>query len=229
MARRLLTALVLWLLTAAALVWAAPSPHTVFAAAGDPQRWIGLHGVDAAIVTVAVAVCWLLLGWLALGLLIGLAAQLPGAAGRTADVLAAVVLPRAIRQAVALTLGVGLATAGASAAAADPAPAGVTSVAASVDWPVRPPAQPPSVPSPPEMPPPARGGPPGFGDPINTAVVVASGDSLWMIAAARLGADATPGQIADDVADWYQVNRDVIGPDPDLIHPGQRLVPPTTS
>lgn len=57
-------------------------------------------------------------------------------------------------------------------------------------------------------------------------VVVLAGDTLWSIAAEHLG----PG--VDDVAidtawhAWYATNRDVIGDDPDLILPGQRLRPP---
>jgi nucleoid-associated protein YgaU len=59
-------------------------------------------------------------------------------------------------------------------------------------------------------------------------VVVRPGDSLWTIA----GADLPPGASdADVAAHWrriYRLNRDVVGPDPDLIHPGQRLeLPPT--
>ncbi|WP_205471186.1 LysM peptidoglycan-binding domain-containing protein [Nocardioides sp. SYSU D00038] len=57
-------------------------------------------------------------------------------------------------------------------------------------------------------------------------VVVAPGDSLWAITARRL----PPG--ADDAAitrGWHRLherNRGVVGPDPDLILPGQRLALP---
>ena len=66
-------------------------------------------------------------------------------------------------------------------------------------------------------------------------VVVAPGDCLWSIAAATLAApaDDAADHAADHGADdaqvtrrWqavYRLNRDLIGPDPDLIHPGQRL------
>jgi nucleoid-associated protein YgaU len=56
--------------------------------------------------------------------------------------------------------------------------------------------------------------------------VVRRGDTLWDIAAARLGPGATPAQIAAAWPRWYAVNRHVIGPDPAVIVPGQRLVPP---
>lgn len=55
------------------------------------------------------------------------------------------------------------------------------------------------------------------------AVVVHRGDTLWSIAARRLGAGASDAEIAADWPRWYAANRHVIGPDPDLILPGQRL------
>jgi len=57
-------------------------------------------------------------------------------------------------------------------------------------------------------------------------VVVRRGDSLWGIAARQLGADARPAAIAAQWPRWYAANRHVIGADPDVIHPGQRLRPP---
>lgn len=63
--------------------------------------------------------------------------------------------------------------------------------------------------------------------PVTSArvVTVRAGDSLWSIVRARLP-DAADVEIADAVRRWHAANRDVIGSDPDLIHPGQRLVPP---
>ena len=60
-------------------------------------------------------------------------------------------------------------------------------------------------------------------------VVVAPGDTLWEIAARYLGPNATDEQIAAEWPRWWAANRDVIGPDPNLILPGQRLVPPPGS
>jgi LysM domain-containing protein len=54
-------------------------------------------------------------------------------------------------------------------------------------------------------------------------VVVRAGDSLWALAARSLPAGADDAAVA---ARWHRVyerNRDRIGPDPDLIHPGQPL------
>lgn len=61
------------------------------------------------------------------------------------------------------------------------------------------------------------------GAPETEQVLVRPGDTLWGLAAARL--PATAGDAAVDAA-WrrlYRANRAEIGPDPDLIHPGQRL------
>src|SRR5699024_10288502 len=59
-----------------------------------------------------------------------------------------------------------------------------------------------------------------------TAVVVETGDSLWSIAADRAGPQDDPSQVAAAVQRWYATNASTIGPDPDLIHPGQQLIPP---
>ena len=64
-------------------------------------------------------------------------------------------------------------------------------------------------------------GPPNGGD-----VSVARGDSLWLIAAHRLGPNATDHQIAAEWPLWYAANRQVIGADPDLLIPGQHLAAP---
>ncbi len=74
------------------------------------------------------------------------------------------------------------------------------------------------------------------GHPLRTATrVVQHGDTLWGLAAAELGPDATDSAIAARWPQWYATNRALIGPDPDLLYPGQVLripapthpVPPT--
>jgi len=76
---------------------------------------------------------------------------------------------------------------------------------------------------------PSAGSDPVLG-PVRTttdgAAVVRRGDSLWSIAARHLPAGATDHEIAAAWPRWYAANRTVIGPDPDLLRPGQRLVPP---
>ena len=59
-----------------------------------------------------------------------------------------------------------------------------------------------------------------------TTVVVSAGDTLWEIAAQQLGPHSS---VEETAAAWpaiYSLNRDLIGPDPDVIEPGQRLVLP---
>ena len=58
-------------------------------------------------------------------------------------------------------------------------------------------------------------------------VVVRRGDTLWDISARHLGPQATAQDVAESWPRWYAANRDVIGEDPHLIRPGQRLVAPT--
>ncbi|HUS20423.1 MAG TPA: LysM domain-containing protein [Aeromicrobium sp.] len=56
--------------------------------------------------------------------------------------------------------------------------------------------------------------------------VVAAGESLWAISARALPPEAGPADVAHEAAAWYQRNRALIGPDPNLIHPGQVLLAP---
>jgi len=68
---------------------------------------------------------------------------------------------------------------------------------------------------------PIIGAPPTpLGDPT---VTVRPGDTLWGLAAAALPDDASAAHIAEATRAWHRLNHDVIGPDPDLILPGQVL------
>ena len=77
--------------------------------------------------------------------------------------------------------------------------------------------------------PPAAGGTRSAPPPPSQAVRVRvrQGDSLWLIAARRLGADPSQADIAAEWPRWYAANREVIGADPGLILPGQVLVEPS--
>jgi nucleoid-associated protein YgaU len=57
----------------------------------------------------------------------------------------------------------------------------------------------------------------------DSEVVVHRGDSLWSIAARHLGSRASDAEIAHAWPQWFHLNRDVIGNDPDVILPGQVL------
>ncbi|MDR6176708.1 hypothetical protein QE364_001420 [Nocardioides zeae] len=65
-------------------------------------------------------------------------------------------------------------------------------------------------------------GPAAGGAPRPHHVVVA-GDDLWSVAVAHLPAGADDAAVLDATLALHRANADVLGPDPDLIHPGQRL------
>jgi hypothetical protein len=55
---------------------------------------------------------------------------------------------------------------------------------------------------------------------------VEHGDSLWTVAAGRLGPGASNAAIAAEAHRWYAANRDTIGPDPDRLLTGTTLRAP---
>ena len=59
--------------------------------------------------------------------------------------------------------------------------------------------------------------------------IVVPGDCLWTIAAHRLPATATAADVDREWRRIYEANRAVVGPDPGLIRPGQRLAFPPLS
>jgi nucleoid-associated protein YgaU len=60
-------------------------------------------------------------------------------------------------------------------------------------------------------------------------VTVRPGDSLWLIAAHRLGPNASTAEIAAEWPRWYAANQAQIGPDPGELVPGQQLTAPATT
>ncbi len=62
--------------------------------------------------------------------------------------------------------------------------------------------------------------------PVRTVVVVHPGDSLWSIARRTLPSSASDAVVSRRVARLYADNRRILGPDPDLIFPGQTLLLP---
>lgn len=59
-------------------------------------------------------------------------------------------------------------------------------------------------------------------------VEIRPGDTLWGLAARSLGPDASDAQIAAEWPRWYAANASTIGPDPDVLLPGQMLVVPSS-
>src|SRR5215208_632335 len=56
-----------------------------------------------------------------------------------------------------------------------------------------------------------------------TRLVVEPGDSLWSISEEHIGPGATPEQITYEVERIFELNRDQIGENPNLIFPGQEF------
>jgi hypothetical protein len=171
-----------------------------------PNTLVRLGGNDfgAALEALAVLLLTAACTWAAL---VGSLALVAARATWAAALLRAVA-PRAVRHAVlGGAVGAGLLVPGvASATSVDglPYPDRPTGGTAQVDRPVVR-ARPPVAPAP---------------------HVVRPGETLWSIAADRLPARAGSADVARAVARWHAANRDVVD-DPDLIHPGQRLRPPT--
>jgi hypothetical protein len=75
---------------------------------------------------------------------------------------------------------------------------------------------------------PTDGAPVRYTDLASGQHVVLRGESLWSIAAAELGPGASEAAIAARWPQWYAANRALIGPDPDLLLPGQVLQAPAS-
>lgn len=62
--------------------------------------------------------------------------------------------------------------------------------------------------------------------PSKGTVTVSTGDSLWSIARAALGPQATDAQVQQAWPAIYQANRSTIGTNPSIIRPGAVLTWP---
>jgi nucleoid-associated protein YgaU len=186
--------------------------------------------------------------WLAVGIVATLMVGLPGLPGRLAAGISTALLPAVIRRAVASAAGVGVMLAPIAADARTPDPGTHTTVtvcplptpAATAATPALPTT--PTTPVPPTTLPapmwPLSASPSGLAgnSTSNSAsnpatgsihVNVNPGDSLWEIAAERLGPTASSADVARAWRRIYALNHDVIGGDPSSIRPGQSLSVPT--
>ncbi len=239
--RRLLGTTAAMTAAAAGLSAVTPELAGVADAGLDLQRAVDTAGPETVLLAGVAALAWAVWLWGALGLTLTAFSALPGAAGTLARALTRCVLPADARRAAALALGVGLVTGGPLLAGCTPAsgalPRAVAVVSAEVpvpsapepvaDWPAMPspepgPGRPTSAPVVPDWPAPAAG-----------EHVVLRGECLWDVAtgdlARRTGRTPTDGEVAAAVDAWWQANAAVIGPDPDLLLPGQVLRPPPAS
>jgi len=213
----------------AALLLVASAGSLLIPALWQPATSSGAPGDPTGLVVVAAAwLAWALTIYLAIGTAVAAATHLvdaPAAVCRLA--------PRSLRRVVEVAVGassaVAVCLAPAVAYADAPAPGPVTS-ASPLDWPGLAPvsttssatsARPAAVATPqPHHSPTQRRPQPA------ARLVVRPGDSLWSVTARQLGPRATPARVAATWPRLYAANRRAIGPDPNLIHPGQQLVPP---
>lgn len=178
-------------------------------------RWVAQAGPDAVLATLAGAALWCTGVWILAGLVFTCLATLPGSVGRAGARLSRWMLPTAVRVALAGTAGVGVVI-------SPWALHGTTSVAASPASSLPAPSWPTNDPLPPPVWPLSGRAARAVGE-----VVVRPGDSLWCIAARALAPRASAARIAASWPRWYAANRAVIGPDPNLIRPGEHLTAPT--
>ena len=201
--------------TAAVLGGLTPGVRHMGAALLSAQATVDGSGADALVLAGAGLAAWLVWAWGALGLALTALSAVPGALGGLAQVLLGGVLPSSARRAAALALGLGLGLGAPLPVSASPLVA--LPIAAVVpDRPGAPPAS-------------GAASVPDWPDRSPAAHTVVPGDCLWDIAAARLAASDGPPSNAETAAavqGWWSVNRTVIGPDPDLLFPGQVLDPP---
>ena len=236
--RRLLTTTAAMAAVAWALALLTPSLADMTGDVLDAQRTADSAGPEALVLAGAGLAAWGAWAWGALGLLLTAVSALPGAFGQAAATLTGVVLPRSARRGAALALGIGLGITGpvagttlvvvtAPAAAAETTstpvpdwPGALPGTGALPDWPGGPGAATAPVPVLPDWP-----APPAAGE-----HVVVRGDCLWDIAAAhladQLGRTASAAETARATSAWWSANAAVIGPDPDVLLPGQVLRPP---
>jgi nucleoid-associated protein YgaU len=206
-----------------------------YAVSAGRDAAVGVVDVSRGVELITVAGAGLVATWLALLLLLGAGAALPGSCLAPARTVAARLAPRAapriataLLAAAAVLAPVGSAHAHTAAVAPG---AAVAAVPAALDRqmgaaePVAPdPGWLPTGPRP--APDRATVGPVARPSARDDSVVVRPGDTLWGIAARQLGTGADAATVAATWPLWFEANRGAIGPDPDLILPGTRLRPP---
>jgi hypothetical protein len=234
--RRLVATSTAMALIAGALSVLTPDLSSMAGSLASAQRTADTAGPDVLVTSVTGLLAWAVWAWGALGLALTAASALPGVLGGTARLALQVVLPAGARRSAALALGLGLGVAGpllGTATLLTPTPAAAdtwtpSTAGTGLDWPVAPTAWPV-----PDWPATTQLGPapdwPAAAPAEGTHVVV-RGECLWHIASDHLlaqhGRTPTDAEVAAATHAWWQANADVIGPDPDLLLPGQVLTPP---
>ncbi len=220
------------------------------------QRRAATSVADTAMLLVSALGVWLLLLWLSVATLAAVLGRAPGAAGRLARRALRRITPSAARNVLLTVVGAAVLTGVTACGTAEPVSRAGGRIAVEgsairpqagafesidIDWPsTRQPAgvavaghtptTPATQPLTPARPPVGIDWPTARAEPgaaVGTdGIVVHRGDSLWSIAARHLPGDADPAQVERLWHQWYLTNRAVIGDDPNLILPGQILLPP---
>jgi hypothetical protein len=232
--RRLVVTVAAMAAIAAALAALTPPFAELTGSLTAAQRTVDTQGADVLIASTAGLLAWAVWAWGVLGLALTAASALPGVAGGAARLALQVALPAGARRGAALLLGLGLGVAGPLLASAVPQFAPTASAAAAAervpDWPAPGPAATPVPDWPTGAAPTAEAPAAPTTAPAADSRVVVRGDCLWHIAAdsllGQLGRLPSDGEVAAAVQAWWSANADVIGPDPDLLVPGQVLRPP---
>lgn len=209
------------------LLLAAPSPAAALRQLGEPAPG---DEVTAPLLALVSLVAWSLASWLGVVVALTAGAALPGHTGRLTRAVGRRIAPTAVRRVVAVALGMsavaGVVGAPPAAAApgfvsllAAPSPDWAAAASPDLDWVGLEPAG--AAIAPTGIPTPAP-------DPVG--VVVQPGDSLWSIAAddltRSLGRPPSEADVARAWPAWWTANREAVGADPDLVHPGLQLSPP---
>lgn len=216
-------------------------------------RQPGPASFDEAVVLVVLAACALIGAWLVVVTAIALAAHLPGRCGETSRRWAHAWAPAAVRRIAAVLVGAAIGgslvsgTAVGEGAVPERVPGFVVTLHPGAATVAPPPVAAPAVAPPPAVPAPVAAGPgwtpsrpAGAAAPVTrlvtsgsvphaSDVVVRRGDTLWDLARRHLGPGASDAEVAAAWPHWYAANRHVIGPDPDLLLPGQVLRAPESS
>jgi hypothetical protein len=229
----------------AAVLGAAWSLVTALRDMAGLVRSPGRASLEEVVIAASAAAALLLLLWVSVGLLAAVLATLPGPLGLTSRVMRDAIAPQAVRRWAGVLLGVAvMSSCGPGGAVASeigsvrtldgevsssaPAPLWAEPTPAAGDTTLAP-----TAPAPEWTPPAVRPLPPVTltaprpSTRGETEVTVRRGDTLWDLAAAYLPPEATDAEIATACRRWHTANRNVIGPDPDLILPGQVLTVPT--
>jgi nucleoid-associated protein YgaU len=201
----------------------------LIAAVSGPPTAAGLHSDEplAPLLGVVALLAWVCAGWLLLVLLLAAAAR---TGSRLAQVAVGQLAPAALRSLLGIAVGTAVAVAvtpgSASADWSPPSPPPSPALELDLDW-GQPVATATARPAPTPHPSPVTR-PPAPTHDSPQVVLVRPGDSLWRIAARALGPEATDRAVAVAWPSWWRANRELIGTDPDLIHPGAVLVPPSS-